>query len=244
MLRFSLLIVGVFLLVGCSPKEATFLQSMSGRWAENNVVGNQLAVDGKLVTISDNGTIATFTPSGKFDSVNNLLPVKTVIYSPIKTELDVVIEAAKLICPAITDEVAGVFNGAPETIKNSYINDLSKGCFNEFEAKNHTLSQKLQDVKNSLHNGATFDLILFNAAPNSEKATKFGAKREDGSVVSNASFVRELNADEQTLVTAYPEKLTARNNFIDTTIDKVIAAIKNTAQTNADAPASAVRVAE
>jgi hypothetical protein len=222
MLRFSLLIVGVFLLVGCTPKEVTFLQSMSGRWAENSVVGNQLAVDGKLVTISDNGTIATFTPSGKFDSVNDLLPVKTVIYPAIKSETDVLIEAAKLICPGFT-EILSAFNGAP-----MFVDGAVKNCFNGLTA-NHTLSKKLQDAKDALHNGATFDLILFNAAPNSEKATKFGAKKEDGSVVSNASFVRELNTDEQKLVTAYPEKLTARNTFIDKTLDKVIAAIKNNA---------------
>lgn len=241
MLRFLLLMVGGFLLVGCAPKEATFLQSMSGRWAENNVVGNQLAVDGKLITISDNGTIAIFTPSGKFDSVNDLLPVKTVIYPAIKTETDVVIEAAKLICPVITEEMASAFNGAPEAMKNEYINEMVTNCFNDFEARNHTLLQKLQDAKGLLHNGVSFDLILFNAAPNSEKATRFGAKKENGSVVSNSSFVRELNADEQKLVTSYSEKLTSRNALIDKTIDKIIVGIKNTTQANANTPASAVQ---
>lgn len=219
--RYIFLFVAIFLLTGCDQisSESSFLKSMEGRWSQDQKAFNLHFVDGKLEMLDDAGSNVLITPSGKFDSDNNLLPVKYNFFKIYKSNSNVLVAAALLACPKSALEIS--FN-------LQFQNDDQQKesawhiCLSEFNGDEKVLLEKLIMAKESLRKDRQIDFILFNSCKNANKEVCVGLKGENGKVALSSRFVRKLNPEEQKIA-SYSEKFAARNAFIDRAFAEIIA---------------------
>ena len=213
--------------------ESSFMQSMDGRWSQGGDTVELSSVAGKMIMLDQSGSVTLITPSGKFDAGSRLMPIKAIYYKQYKDKQDVLTEVATRIChdfvsqSEMTSNVLSAYGVTPDKAK--FV--AAANCFHDL-SENNKLSELLQTVKETMHNGIQSNLVLFNAAA-VQDAVNLGIKKEDGRVIANFGFIRQTTPEEGKKISAYPAMLVSRAAMIDGAIDEIPAIVKKINDANA-----------
>lgn len=235
----TLLLVVMVMLGGCNKiadmysSDNSFLALMDGRWADNAEKSIAFKAQGdKLVGVDTANSAIVIQPKGEFDADNNMLPIKMTVLSPFTTKEQVILGAAKIICPNWGKLADGIIASVPQDEFAAMgaglgaMNCIQRVAEEQGLAK---LSEKLVAAKAGLKEGETFEnVILYNASQEPEKL-RIGVKTDDGKVILDLDFVRNLSADEQkqleSTIQNPRQKFSASDALVDKTIDDLVAIV-------------------